>query len=390
MFPQVDFSQIDIIINKTIEAIDKSKTELFSIAEFAKREQKRIEDEFEESKKYVIEMAAIVKNIEEELISSKKKLLVSNKYYEKHDEEEKKAIYEKTDNLRIELAVKREMEQMAIKKRNELELRVRDAMKMVEKTDKLLGAVGSAMGMLTGDLQAVSTQLGELHQRQGLGIKIIKAQEDERQRIAREIHDGPAQSMSNVVLRAEICEKLMESDVEASKMELKDLKSVVKDSLQDVRRIIYNLRPMSLDDLGLIPTLQRYVNTFIEQTGILIVLRARGNYEDIKPVVSLTIFRIMQEALSNIKKYSNAKNVTINIENLNNYIIFSVADDGVGFDINEVKKKHFNIDSGFGLFSMRERVELLQGQFELNSEKGKGTKILVKVPINIEEGNLNE
>jgi len=389
MFSQVDFSQIDIIINKTVEAIDKSKTEIFSISEFAKRELKKIEDEFEEAKKYVIEMALVVKNIEDELISSKRKLLATNKFFEKYDEQDKKAIYEKTDNLRIELAVKREMEQMAIKKRNELELRVRDAMKMVEKTDKLLSVVGSAMGMLTGDLQSVSTQLGELSQRQGLGIKIIKAQEDERQRIAREIHDGPAQSMSNVVLKAEICEKLMESDVEASKIELKELKSVVKDSLQDVRRIIYNLRPMSLDDLGLIPTLQRYINTFIEQTGISVILKARGNYEDIKPVISLTIFRVMQESLSNIKKYANAKKVSVNIENLNNYIIFSIIDDGIGFDINEAKKKHFNIDSGFGLFSMRERVELLQGEFELISEKGKGTKITVKVPINVEEGSLN-
>lgn len=387
MSGQIDFSQIDEIINKTVEAIDKSKTELFSIAEFAKREQKKIEDEFEASKTYVIELGLEVKRIEEELIESKKKLLVSSKYFQKYSEEEKKAIYEKTDNLRIELAVKREMEQIAIQRRNELELRVRDAIKMVEKTDRLLGAVGSAMGMLTGDLQSITNQLGEVQQRQGLGIKIIKAQEDERQRIAREIHDGPAQSMSNVVLKAEICEKLMENDVEASRIELKELKSIVKDSLQDVRRIIYNLRPMSLDDLGLIPTIQRYINTYIEQTGISVTLRARGNYEDIKPVISLTIFRIMQEALSNIKKYARAKNVSVNIENINYNIVFSILDDGVGFDIDEVNKRHFNIDSGFGLFSMRERVQLLQGKLEIISEKDKGTRITAKIPVNIEEGN---
>lgn len=389
MNTHVDFSQIDEIINKTVEVIDRSKSELFSIAEYAKKELKKIEDEFEASKNNVIELSLLVKSIEDELISSKKKLLVSNKYFEKYTEEEKKEIYEKTNNLRIELAIKREMEQMAIQRRNDLELRVRDAAKMVEKTDKLLTAVGSAMSVLTGDLQSVSGQLGEFQQRQGLGIKIINAQEEERQRIAREIHDGPAQSMSNVVLKAEICEKLMESDVEASRIELKDLKAVVKNSLQDVRRIIYNLRPMSLDDLGLIPTIQRYINTYIEQTGIPTSLRARGNYEEIQSVVSLTIFRVMQEALSNIKKYANAKKVSINIENINNYIVLSISDDGAGFDVNEVKKKHFNIDGGFGLYSMRERVELLQGEFDISSESGKGTKISIKVPINIEEGNLN-
>lgn len=387
---KIDFNQIDEIIQKTISAINQSKSELSGISEIARKEKEKMKEEFELSKKKVIELGNNVRDIEQQLIDSKRMLLLSSKHYEKFSEEEKKAIYEKTDNLRIDLAVKRELEQIAIQRRNEMELRVREAQKMVDKTDNLLSAVGSAMGFLTGDLQSVSGQIVELQQRQGLGIKIIKAQEDERQRIAREIHDGPAQSMSNVVLKAEICEKYMESDVEASRIELRELKSIVKESLQDVRRIIYNLRPMSLDDLGLIPTLQRYSNTFIEQTGIPVALRAKGNFEELKPVVSLTLFRIMQEALSNAKKYAKAKNIQISLENVNYWIVFSVVDDGVGFDIEELNKKHFDVDGGFGLFSMRERVELLEGEFEIISEQGKGTKILVKIPFNIEEGDRNE
>lgn len=385
MLGKLDLAQLDSIIQKTVEAIDKSKTELFDVAEVAKKEKKRIEEEYELSKQKVIDLGIEVKEIEKELIESKRKLLNANKYFEKFSEEEKRQAYEKTDNLRIDLAVKREMEQMAIQRRNELELRVRDAAKMVERTDKLISAVGSAMSCLTGDLQSISVQLEDIQQRQGMGMKIIKAQEEERKRVAREIHDGPAQSMSNVVLKAEICEKVMETDMEAAKAEIKSLKAVVKESLQDVRRIIYDLRPMSLDDLGLVPTIQRYINTYIELNGIPVILRTRGIAENLMSVVSLTVFRVTQEALSNIKKYAKAKNVSINLEFLQNDIMLTIIDDGIGFDLEEVKKKNFDINSGFGLFSMRERVELLGGKIDITSEKGRGTRISARIPLSPEE-----
>ena len=389
MLGKLQVGQLDDIVKKTIEAIDKSKSELFDVSEVAKKEKRRIEEEFMQSKQNVIDLGLLVKDIEKELIESKRGLLNANKFFNKYSEEEKKKIYEKTDNLRIELAVKRETEQMSIQRRNELELRVRDASKMVEKTEKLISAVGTAMNFLTGDLQTISGQLEDMQQRQGMGIKIIKAQEEERKRVAREIHDGPAQSMSNVVLKAEICEKIMEIDIEAAKKEIKNLKGIVKESLQDVRRIIYDLRPMSLDDLGLIPTIQRYINTYTEQNGIPVMLRTRGSHDNLKSIISLTVFRIMQEALSNIKKYSKANNVTINIEYLGNDIILSISDDGIGFDIEETKRKHLDLNGGFGLYSMRERVELLEGTFEIVSEKRKGTRLTARIPLMTEEGSKN-
>jgi len=135
-------------------------------------------------------------------------------------------------------------------------MRLKEAYKTVEKADNLISQIGISLSYLTGDLENVSLQIEDMKQKRLLGIRIIKAQEEERQRVAREIHDGPAQSMSNIVLKAEICERLVDSDPEKAKDELRTLKSVVRDTLRDVRKIIYDLRPMSLDDLGLIPTLQ--------------------------------------------------------------------------------------------------------------------------------------
>ena len=134
-----------------------------------------------------------------------------------------------------------------------------------------------------------------------MGLRIIQAQEEERQRVARDIHDGPAQSMSNVVLKAEICERLFSVDLDKARDELQKLKDIVRDCLKDVRKIIYNLRPMSLDDLGLIPTLQRLILTFRNDTGIEATFNKNGVFDDISPGISLTIFRIVQEALSNVQ-----------------------------------------------------------------------------------------
>jgi len=383
---RVDTSNLDQIIKKTVEAINNSKAELFDIAEGARKECVRLEKELEELKLKTAEVIESVQLLEIALKESKKQLMFVSKSYDKYSEDEIRKTYENADNIRVELAVKREREQYYIRRRNELELRLKEAYKTVKKADNLISQIGASLSYLTGDLENVSLQLEDLRQRQLLGIQIIKAQEEERQRVAREIHDGPAQSMSNIVLKAEICERLVDSEPEKAKDELKILKSVVRDTLGDVRKIIYDLRPMSLDDLGLIPTLQRYIETYQEESKIAVSFKTRGTCDQLKPVVSLTVFRLVQEAINNIKKHAHASKVTINLEFLEKELKLYIVDNGVGFDIDSLKTRGHNNNGGFGLISMRERVQLLDGNFEINSTIGKGTRLYITVPLIPEEG----
>jgi len=381
----INVAQLDKIIKKTIQAINESKSEIYEIAEISRRECKRLEDELIELQEQVKQLISEIEVLEVALKESKRRLMLMNKNFEQHTEEELKEAYEKADNLRVELAVKREMEKYLIKRRNELEIRIKDAIKTVQKADKLITQVGAALGYLTGDLQEVSLQLEGLQHKQLLGLKIIKAQEKERQRVARDIHDGPAQMMSNVVLKAEICERLIDSDPEQARMELQNLKKIVRDSLQDVRKIIYNLRPMSLDDLGLVPTLQRYVLTFQEETGISVSFITKGSQPELKPVISLTVFRIVQEALNNVVKHAKANTVVMQLEFLEDSLRLFVYDDGVGFDTARLKERNEDISSGFGLVSMKERIELLGGDMRISSEPGKGTRLNIIIPLTREE-----
>ncbi|HHW48014.1 MAG TPA: sensor histidine kinase [Clostridiaceae bacterium] len=383
---KIDIARLDNIIKRTVEVMNNSKAEICDIVESARNECRRLEEELRQLKEEIKEVIETVEVLEAELKESKRRLYIVNKYYGKHTQEELKKAYEKADNLRVELAVKREQEQYLIKRRNDLEVRLKEAQRTVKKAENLLHNVGAALGYLTGDLKEVSLQLENLQQRQDIGFRIIRAQEEERQRVARDIHDGPAQTMSNLVLKAELCERLIDVDANKARQELQNLKRVVRECLQDVRRIIYDLRPMSLNDLGLVPTLQRYVLTFQEETGIEVSFKTKGVYDDIRPAISLTVFRVVQEAINNIKKHAEAQNVVINLEFLDKELRLYIYDDGKGFRVEELKDRNKNINSGFGLVSIRERIGLLNGEFQISSEEGKGTRLNILIPLNNDEG----
>ncbi len=377
--------QMNEIITKTIKSLESGKNEIVEIAENSRKECKRLEDELITLKKQVFEIVSVIENLEHDLKLSKKKLYDVNKAFNSYSQNELAQAYQTADNIRVELAVRREQETFLIRRRNDLEIRIKDCIKTLERADSLIGHVGIALDYLSGDLQNAGEQLDSLQQRQFLGIKIIEAQEEERKRVAREIHDGPAQSMSNIVIKAEICERLLDKDIDNARKELQNLKKVMRDSLQEVRKIIYNLRPMALDDLGLLPTLERYVISFKEETGIDVQLRSIAINEEIKPVISLAVFRIVQEALNNVLKHAQAKRVSILLEHVNKKLNIIIADNGVGFDTEDVKAIEPESTGGFGLFSMKERVALLEGEVDIASQIGVGTKITIHIPL-MDEG----
>lgn len=381
--------EMDKIINDSIKALDLGKKEIIEIAENTRLDRKRLEDELEILKKEVFEIISEIEELEHDLKKSKQKLFDVNRDFNKYSQGELEKAYQDADNLLVKLAVRREQERYLIKSRNDIEIRIKDTSKTLKRADNLIGHVGIALEYLSGELKDAGEELDNLQQKQYLGIRIIEAQEEERKRFAREIHDGPAQSMSNIVIKAEICEKLIDKNVGEAKGELRNLKKITRDSLQEVRKIIYNLRPMALDDLGLLPTLERYVISFKEDTNIDVVLKVRNVDQELKPAISLTVFRIVQEALNNILKHSQAKSATILLERIDQKLIINIIDNGIGFDTNAVrinkKKGNSELSGGFGLYSMKERVALLEGEFEVISEIGKGTTIKIQIPLINEE-----
>jgi two-component system sensor histidine kinase DegS len=210
---------------------------------------------------------------------------------------------------------------------------------------------------------------------------IIQAQEKERLRISLQMHDGPAQSMSNLVLRAEICQRLLERDPEQTRAELGALKGAINTTLQDTRRFIFDLRPMILDDLGLVPTLRRYVQQFSEKNKLEVNLMVQNMDGRLPSHYEVAIFRFIQEALNNVARHANAAQARVLLDNNAGSIHVSVEDDGSGFHINEVLSE----DSGrrnLGIATLRQQAEtLLRGEFGIESSVGRGTRVAAVVPL---------
>jgi two-component system, NarL family, sensor histidine kinase DegS len=204
---------------------------------------------------------------------------------------------------------------------------------------------------------------------------LVNAQETERQRLSRQMHDGPAQALSNFILQTEIAMRLMDVDAGQARDELNALKASAMGTFQKVRNFIFELRPMMLDDLGLAPTVRRYADAFKEQAGLDINVTITGHERRLEPYLEVMLFRAIQELLGNAARHSQATLVKVILDMGEDRIRVSVDDNGKGFDPDSVQQ-----GNSLGLKLIRERTEMLGGSFEVDSALGKGTRILFAVP----------
>lgn len=215
--------------------------------------------------------------------------------------------------------------------------------------------------------------------------RVIEAQEEERQALARHMHDGPAQSLTNLVLHAEICERLFDSDAVRAKQELVNLKNFANSTFQKVRDFIFELRPMMLDDLGLAPTLRRYIAAFEEKNRIGVHFQLTGQERRAPSALEITLFRAVQELLANAVRHAHATHIQVNLDLQNDTAVVVVEDNGSGFDVSEAMAPGRKQRSGVGLTALRERVEMLGGEVAFDSAVGRGTRITIAIPIVVEE-----
>jgi two-component system, NarL family, sensor histidine kinase DegS len=206
--------------------------------------------------------------------------------------------------------------------------------------------------------------------------QVFQIIEEERMRIARDMHDGPAQSMSNLVLQAEILERLVDRP-EAVMSELQDFKRAVRSALDETRQLIFDLRPMTLDDLGLVPTLRKYLREYSDKYGIPVRFNLVGDERRLPGATEGTLFRIIQEALTNVQKHARAHSAEVTMTLAKERVAVNVRDDGVGFDLPAVEASLAR-NRNLGLISMRERAELERGVLEVRTMPGKGTEIRVE------------
>jgi signal transduction histidine kinase len=211
-----------------------------------------------------------------------------------------------------------------------------------------------------------------------MASQLLSIQENERKRIAADLHDGLGQSLTMIKLAlAESEQLLVRGAISEASASLRILKHKAHDALEEVRRVAMDLRPPMLDDLGILPTLSWF---FRELEAVYHGMKVEKNFglheNNIPARLKITIFRIIQEATSNIIKYANANLIQVNLKHTGDILHFSIEDNGDGFDPAEVAIRNGS-NRGLGLQSMRERAHLSGGNYRIDSMSGQGTRICI-------------
>lgn len=261
---------------------------------------------------------------------------------------------------------------------------VRDrAIGVISAHDRLAGGVGDEAGsrFTDDDLRlaetfasraAVAVDLSDRVARDAVR-RAVAAQEVERRRLARELHDETGQTLTSVMLGLKSVEEKV--DDPETREAVAALGRQVASTMQDVRRIALELRPKVLDDFGLVSALERLATTFSSQTGITVDLEARLGAERLPAEVETALYRIVQEGLTNMAKHADPSRASVLVTPKNGRVLLVLEDDGIGFDAGQAE------GSGLGLEGMRERVELIEGRMTIESSAGIGTTLVVEVPV---------
>lgn len=210
---------------------------------------------------------------------------------------------------------------------------------------------------------------------------ILEAQEFDRNRIARDLHDSTVQNLTGLIHKVELCSKLLDMDLVRARLELQSMKEVIRSTIHDMRETIYDLRPVSLSDASLSDSVKSLCEHIMKNHNLEILVHTTGTETKLMPAIKVTIYRIIQEALNNSVKHAKADTIEVFLNYNKKTTEFEVRDDGVGFNL-EVGGSYSDKDElhGFGLSTMKDRANLMKGTFSIDTAPGKGTRISVSVP----------
>lgn len=337
-----------------------------------REEQDRNRRELNEIEVLLRQSAADVEKLSQRELSVSNRIRDLEVNVDKYSKSEIKNFYTAAQEVQMRLQMMRaQLEQLQFRQ-GALRNRQNQLSEIVDLLDEAFGAGSGGSG------SDVSSNGGTS---EDIIATIIEAQEKERLRISLQMHDGPAQSMSNLVLRAEICQRLIDRDLDQARSELTGLKNAINTTLQDTRKFIFELRPMILDDLGLVPTLRRFATQFGEKNNLEVNLMIQNLESRLPSHYEVTIFRFIQEALSNIAKHANANQARVLLDLADHTLQIVIEDDGNGFHVQETLSNE-SMRRNMGIASMKRQIEaILRGEFGLESAIGQGTRVVATVPI---------
>ncbi|CEG22213.1 Signal transduction histidine-protein kinase/phosphatase DegS [Planococcus massiliensis] len=380
MAKKFDVKALDSIFDEVMDKMERSKQDIFVISEQSRQSYEDMKNELQEVRTNIARVIKTGDLLEEKTRAARRRLAEVSQFFNSFTESQVRQAYEQANELQVKLSINRSEEKQYRQKRDSLQRRLQSLLQTIERAEYLVNRLNVTMNYLTSDLEKVDEAEDNVKLKQDYSLRIIEAQEEERKRLSREIHDGPAQMMANVLLRSDLIDRTFrEKGPELAFKEITSLKEMVRDALTEVRRIIYDLRPMALDDLGLVPTLKKYIDTTEEYNkGTRMNFQSTGKEVRLPSNYETAIFRLVQEAITNAVRHGKASEIDVNVEWLEKQVTIIVKDNGSGFDKSIVKSQ------SFGLMGMKERIELINGDFIINSSLGNGTVLMFIIPLTLD------
>lgn len=202
------------------------------------------------------------------------------------------------------------------------------------------------------------------------GIRLV---EEERRRIARDLHDGPAQALTHISMRLDVISQLLRTDVEMAVTELSRTNSRVLAAVNDIRRLIFDLRPLAIDEIGLIPALGELCSRLSKEGPSQVWMRGITELPPLSPAKQVALYRLIQELLQNARKHAKAANINLTLSRDGDVLAIAVADDGCGFSVHDIPEGHY------GLIGAHERAEFIGGNLEIDASPGRGSRFVLRV-----------
>lgn len=380
------------VLKNTVRTIEESKGQIYEIYEAARREVDNARAELEEIRQQTVVTIELVDQLEKAEQLEKQNLVQVSSNFRNYSEEKIKATYEAVKEIQVRLGVAREEERHLRRKRDDCELRLYHMQKTVIGAEQMAMRISSVLGYLSSQISEVVAQMERASSSRFLSALIIKAQEDERYRVSREIHDGPAQDVANLLFQASICERLVTVDPEEARAGIQELRRQLRGCLGDIRQIIFDMRPMSLDDLGLVAAVRQLAARLEERQTLKVDFSVEGSEISLPSHVNTGIFRIIQEALNNVDRHSGKKEAQVRMLFTGTAVSVLIEDQGSGFDPEAVEEqmKASEGRGSFGIMGMRERADIIGAQLSIASTPGRGSRVHLRLPIKAEEeGNYS-
>lgn len=374
--------RLDRILLNVVDTLEKGQNDIFDIAEECHQQAATMEVQVREISDAITKSIAEVSRLEQLERYARLRLMEVSRNFRSNSEETIKEVYDKARELQVTLANARQEEAALRQRRNEMGRQQKKINEIAVRADGFLGTTGMALKILKGNIERITDTMEESLRRQQMEMWIIESQEAERRKIARDLHDGPAQSLAGILIRLDLIKQLWQGDMASIVVELNSIQDMGRETLSDIRRIMFDLKPSLFHEENFSTTLLEYFNDFEDKYNFTIEFMPIGSIGKYELPLEIALFRLVQEAITNVKKHAGVKRAMVKIEDTGTHLTIVVKDEGSGFD-----QDAFHSDKErYGIIGMKERVGLFGGELDIISSPGAGTQVIVKVPLEGEAG----